>query len=179
MGVTVQRLLFAILVGGLLVQGGSLLTPAAPARPSGPRVGNALPSFEATTMAGDTVSLAQVIRGAPCTLLVVASTSCVWCQRMRATWSDDVDRWIAEVQAENVAMVWLFREDWFEISDFLNAEPFPKAYPLGMLTPETTWSSLGILGTPTTFLLDRSAALVYGTMGDRLPPIGQGREACR
>lgn len=174
----VQRTVYLALVGGLILQASLALVPKHPPRPTGPSLGSPLPAFEAVTLRGDTVSLPELVSGDKCSLLVVASTYCIWCQRMRATWGADLEQWRRDVGVDEIRAFWLFREGPPDVSGFWRDTSFPGAWPLSMVDPAETWRDLGILGTPTTYLLGAGGSLAFGTMGDRLPPSDEAERLC-
>jgi hypothetical protein len=110
--------------------------------------------------------------------LVFVEPTCAECRAMRDGWKVDASAWIDSVGAP-VRVVWLTAADSISMRDFV------AGYDLGPVTfarvvgnPNEVGRRLGVYGTPTLYLLDRSGALRVGALGYWFPPVDSGRVAC-
>lgn len=146
----------------------------------GPTIGEPLP---ATTVAvlntDDVVSLQDLLAAEEaCALLVLITTDCPFCLRMRETWTRNAAVWSDSV-GSHVSKIWLAGDDLSSLNEFYGGYDF-EGVTLARLDddPARALGRLGVFGTPTTYLLDRGGLLRMGVMGERLPPAEVGREVC-
>lgn len=113
-----------------------------------------------------------------CTLLTIISTTCGICQRMRGSWPAASRRWVDSVGAP-IKLVWLGGEDHQTLLDFYSGFAFAGVRKLKVNEdPVGTFRRLGVIGTPTTYLLDGSGQLIQGIIGNRRPPVRLARDSC-
>ncbi len=169
---------FALVVQfGIWIWGGQRTLPV----PSGPRLGAPFPDMR-VGVPGHSIeqSLSDLLASAHgCSLLVVVSTGCVVCKRMRVTWPDRFRAW-SESIGVSVRPIWLAEEGSESLKNFTNG------YDLGSIdfafsagSSDQAFDQLGVIGTPTLYLLDPQAQMVVGVLGDRLPPLDIARAACQ
>lgn len=169
-----------MLLAGLLVL---LLVAHAMIRPSdlpnGPRVGAPLPDFLVQRSGqSDAVSLRGVLTASGCSLLIVASTKCPTCARMRVTWPSRFTTWADSLYAA-ITPIWLVSEgasDWQAFVEGFDLAEVEAVFPAE--DPSEVIDGLGVIGTPTVYVVDANGNLTYGLIGDRLPSGDVVREAC-
>ena len=148
--------------------------------PSGPEVGQPLPSAQVTVVNGSSNATLRdaLTSDGSCSLLVIVSTTCPFCMRMRHTWPRDATIWSDSVGTP-VTKVWLAAEDDTTLTEFYSGYDFDDVSLVRITDdPVGTFGRLGIIGTPTTYLLDAAGHLRMGVMGDQFPPVQAGRDAC-
>ena len=176
------RLIASVLIAACAVQVVALAATRGPIALHGPTVGRPLPDFGlvATLDGRQETWTSAIATPHHCTLLVVISPTCAACRRMRDTWSDRLSPWLDSVAAP-VRPVWLIGA-----TDTV-ARAFVAGYDLAPRTVVATITTdvaqagraLGIVGTPTYYLLDRDGRLRVGVLGDEFPPADSARHACR
>lgn len=150
--------------------------------PRGLEVGKPLPlvELELLTTPGQT-SLNDIIDdAASCHLLVLVSTSCPICRRMRVTWPSKLKAWQDSLD-QPVTTVWLSEEQREALDVFISGYALETAVDIFASNagrPTQFFEELGLIGTPTLYLLDRQGLLRYGIAGDHLPPAARVDEAC-
>ena len=176
-------LLLAAAIGVCFLLGFGLLTwwtTIVPSPPSGPTVGEPLPATRVTFLNSDSsLYLHEAMTSEDsCSLLVMISTTCPFCLRMRDSWRRDVTQW-SDSLGVPVTMLWLAGEDDATLTEFYSGYDFEGVTLLRVADdPARALGRLGLIGTPTTYLLDPHGRLRMGVMGDLLPPIETGREIC-
>lgn len=151
-----------------------------PPLPSGPLPGEPLPPIAVRNL-GDTVprKLDDMLVGGGCALLVFVSPTCRTCLRMRRTWPGDFLAWQAAVGV-SVRAVWLSDGSPEQATAFLTARILPAE--LAYVIEEHAafaYRDLGVLGTPTSYLVDASGLVLGGIIGDVLPPTELTQRHCR
>lgn len=145
--------------------------------PSGLESGRVLPSLSVGVLSGGGSHLhsldSLVASSDSCTLVVVISTYCPICARMRVTWAPRFQAWSQSLRRP-VRTLWLAEENETNLRAFLygfsslsqsidvmayNAQPKRSFY-----------AHLGLIGTPMVLLTDGYGRLVYGIGGDDFPP---------
>lgn len=97
---------------------------------------------------------------------------------MRESWKRDVSHWSDSVGVAATTL-WLGGEDDATLSEFYAGYDFEDVMLLRVADdPARTLGRLGLIGTPTTYLMDSQGRLRMGVMGDLLPPVEAGREVC-
>lgn len=146
----------------------------------GPSLGQPLPLDVRVSLAADgsVSSLRQVMSGEGhrCALLVAISTYCFFCQRMRYTWRSRYADWQKTV-GHPVKAVWISLQDSATLAAF-SADALLDEVTLVRTDDFSTFEGLGVIGTPTTYLVDQVGRLRIGVAGDQLPPVDSGRTAC-
>lgn len=155
------------------------------ALPEGPLPGMLLPSVDITLLESDTPSVRNLhhitSETDACTLLVVVSTTCPVCSRMRVTWPAKFAAW-RDTLDTGVRSLWLAIEGKAELAEFVRGSPV-SASDIDFATfahglTREAYNSLGILGTPTLYLVDRGGRVQAGLLGDVLPPVELARSTC-
>jgi hypothetical protein len=169
--------------GGLIILGAAQLAAIGWARRppelAGPTRGQPLPDVGAVVIAdGSPIAFRQLFTGQSCTLLVLISPGCAACRRMRDSWAARLRAWTDTIGAP-------MRAIWLTASDSATARAFTLGYDLSGIVlaraiddPERVGRRLGVIGTPTSYLLDRTGTLRLGILGDTLPPAHMARAAC-
>jgi len=103
-----------------------------------------------------------------CALVVVASTYCGICQRMRYTWHSAF-RAIADSLDVKMTAIWLFPQDSESVAQFTGKGIWDGIHVVRFAEPDDVYR-LGVIGTPLTYLLDSHGLLRLGVFGDQLPP---------
>lgn len=152
-----------------------------PTSPTGPVMGELLPPVTVAVDADSTTSLNHLLTSSTtsCALLVLISTRCSFCLRMRGTWPQRADAWSDSVGMP-VMNIWLAGEEESALREFYSGYDFGGVV-LGRIPedPSGAFERLGVFGTPITYLLDAEGRLRMGAMGDTLPPVNKGREVCQ
>lgn len=173
---------FVLTVGlglGLLTLNGR----SSDAVPSGPMPGEVVPDLLVRRIDSDGAAtglqhaLADVSHTG-CKLLVLVSTSCTQCGRMRITWRDRFLEWRHEVGIP-IHPIWLAEEHHSEFRQFLQSADLGGVTLLANAGPR--WSlfrSLGVVGTPTSYLVGAESKVLSGVAGDYFPRVGQTQRAC-
>ena len=175
------RLIAGVLIAACAAQVVALAASRGPIPLHGPTVGRPLPDFGLVAMAnGQLQSWPSVIARRECTLLVVISPACAACRLMRDTWSARLSPWLDSVAAP-VRPVWLIGGDDTSARAFIaDYDVAPRTLVARMAADiPAAGRALGILGTPTYYLLDREGRLRVGVLGDEFPPADSARHACR
>lgn len=179
----VRSLLIIATIAGCSVLGFGLVTwwtNLVPSLPAGPAVGELLPETRVTLVNSDSIFYLNdaIVTEDSCALLVVISTTCPFCLRMRDSWMRNVEHWSDSVGV-TVTKLWLAGEDDATLLDFYSGFDFEGVQLLRVAEdPARALGRLGLIGTPTTYLVDGQGHLRMGIMGDFLPPIERGREVC-
>ena len=143
--------------------------------------GEPVPLLEVAKVGGTPVgSLAEILTAkSSCSLLVVFSPGCPICQRMRLTWRERYRSWVAEVGAA-VTHVWL------SVYPDSLVGPFVANYDLDAVVLRVSsgeaaaaYADLGIIGTPTSYLIDPRGRVQMGLLGDVLPPADAAKRVCK
>ena len=162
--------------GGMWLAGRTPPTP-----PTGPVMGELLPPVTVVVDTDSTTSLNHLLTSSTtsCSLLVLISTRCSFCIRMRGTWPQRADAWSDSVGVP-VMNIWLAGEEVGALREFYFGYDF-EGVVLGRIPkdPARALERLGVFGTPTTYLLDAEGRLRMGMIGDTLPPLNKGREVCQ
>jgi len=161
-----------ILVAWTLNLGGRL--------PEGPAKGTHLPPIPVEHLDGGTeVPLSTVLRSETCALLVIVSTTCPVCSRMKVSWQSKVVEW-SQAGGFDITTVWLSEEPAADFSAFLSDAGRPADLHISRAGSYVEFvRSLGVVGTPTLYLLDRQGRVQFGIAGDLLPPEAEAVRACR
>ena len=171
-------LLFAVLVAQVLIREGR----RAPPLPLGPAPGTAVPVLTVGRLDGQPdESLADLVSiDEGCSLLVVVSPTCPTCARMRTEWPGRFSNWADSVRAE-VRPIWLSEGGEEAFNAFTSGFRL-DGITLTFLLHGTTahaYSVLGVLGTPTLYLIDSAGIVQAGLLGNSLPPVDLARSVCR
>lgn len=175
------RIIAGVLIAACAAQIAAFAATRGPIALHGPTVGRPLPDFGLVAIGQHPAqSWPSVVNPHECTLLVVISPTCAACRLMRDTWSARLSSWLDSV-ATRVQPVWLIGGDDSSASEFLSGyDVAPRTLVARIATDApTAGRALGILGTPTYYLLDREARLRVGVLGDEFPPADSARRACR
>lgn len=106
-----------------------------------------------------------------CSLIVIASRHCGICLAMRETWQRDLDSWSIS-NGVHVRPFWLFLDPPGTLEAFADHAEM-GLIPVASITGpgrSTGGRVLGVVGTPTTLLVDEDGVYRVGVMGDILPP---------
>lgn len=145
----------------------------------GPRLGEPLPAVPGLVL-GPGFDSARATTGQPtartCTMLVVVSTACTICQRMRYTWPARFRVWHDSV-GQPLAVVWAAPQSDSEQAVFYRGFGLDSIRK-EKLTDVHSLTRLGVYGTPTIFVIDRQMRLRIGILGDALPPADTVRRVC-
>jgi hypothetical protein len=99
---------------------------------------------------------------------------------MRVTWPDRFTIWTDSVGSD-VRPLWLSEGGRAALRDFIAGfamDEIDFAYvPLG--GTREAYRLLGVLGTPTLYLVDREGIVRAGFLGDAFPPVDLSRSVCR
>jgi hypothetical protein len=154
---------------------------------------SAMPSSSSSMQRGRSVSVDAVLSvnpgasrvdfdelhdGSRCTLFVLISPQCYFCRRMRVAWQRHYQEWAKAVGGTPRAV-------WIGIGDAASIQEFYSQYPLAPATltrveegASKVMRELGILGTPTSILLDNQSRVAYVLMGEGFPPPDDTSRAC-
>lgn len=147
---------------------------------TGPITGQALPPTHVRLLAEiKSQDLTELLTDTgSCSLLVIISSACPVCQRMRITWPRQYRAWADSIGAPMRA-VWLSADSLEVLRTFYSGYDF-RGIELARITtePRAAMRRLGIYGTPTTYLIDRDGRLRIGVAGDQLPPTTSARTFC-
>ena len=137
-----------------------------------------IPNLSLTSGPGSGLrSLRSLVVHSPCTLLVVISTECGFCKRMRVTWPTEFPHRAQSVGAP-VRTAWIAPDSWDEITEFFRGWPLDFVEALRFEHPDLAWKALGVFGTPTSYLVDQNGRVRFGTIGLSFPPDTVGRRVC-
>lgn len=146
----------------------------------GPVRGDVLPSAP-VRLAGEPVDqdlVSVLVSDSACSLVVLISTQCGVCRRMRESWPQRAAIWSDSVGAP-VTLLWLSGESEDALAAFYAGYDFGNTLHARVaVEPQQALGRLGLFGTPTTYLLDRAGRLRQGLMGDRLPTVEFARNHC-
>lgn len=176
-----KGLLLAALAGSLVAQVSSQLANTKDGdKPQGPAYGEELPDVSLRLFrSGELASILRLPgRGDRCLLVVLASTSCPACARMRSDWEERLESW---THAANVRVwpVWLFASDVREVDRFF-ADHALSRIQVAVIDRDqkAVLRRFGAFGTPTLLLYDRNNRYVAGGLGDSFPPPGLVQGQC-
>lgn len=119
-----------------------------------------------------------IVETGRCTLLAIVDPGCGVCSRMRTTWPPRYRIWADSVGVP-IEAIWLSQgnADAFEMfMEGYRSSDVQLAYNVG--SPEDLVADLGVVGTPTLYLVDKSGTVRLGVLGDLLPPVSIAREGC-
>jgi hypothetical protein len=169
----------AVLGVFLLGQGGVLVSRSLPKKPEGPQVGSVLPDTRVVASDGHLTSLRKELSsGSGCTVLVVVSPQCSFCQQMRIWWPPVFRAWSDSVGGA-VRAIWLSNFDSSSLASFYQGYDLRETTKLRMtVMSDSLMHRLGIYATPTTYLLDRQGLLRFGTLDLSLPPVDSAKRFC-
>lgn len=114
-----------------------------------------------------------------CDLLVIVSPSCPVSGRMRINWRYRFSAWRDSVGVD-IRPIWLGSGTSDEFRAFTTGFPL-EGISLTHLPVKGTgiaYESLGVIGTPTVYLVDTSGKVEGGVLGDRFPPVDLARRSC-
>ena len=178
-----KRVILVVGTLTLLAQGVLWWRSGQPTLPHGPEMDAVLPSImvQLIDASDDPIPLSDLIEAKqPCTLIVLASRDCIWCQRMRHTWAEEYRTWVDEAGIEGrIQAVWVMAEgvsaaqQFFDGYDFAGIQQVAVASNLG-----EAWRRLGVFATPITYLTDARGHLKLGILGDRIPEVEVGTNTC-
>ena len=99
---------------------------------------------------------------------------------MRTTWPDRFANWADSVGAE-IRPIWLSEGGRDAFHAFTSGFPLDEITLTYLLRGTTAhaYSVLGVLGTPTLYLVDSAGVVQAGMLGNSLPPVDLTRSACR
>jgi hypothetical protein len=177
-----RKAVVAVLTVGLVAQGGrvivnrqrhDLLTM------HGPLANTPMPDVPVQRLSdGRTTRLVDAVRAThTCTMLYFVSAECPVCQRMRFGWGERFAKWSDSVQSP-VAQVWVFSSDTAAVRKFLVG--FDLGHPTVTSTKDgaDAVQKYGVIGTPTSFMIDKAGRVQFGLAGNQLPPAIAARHAC-
>lgn len=114
-----------------------------------------------------------------CTLVVAISADCAVCQEARRTWAKRYRAWLDSAGVP-VRPVWLAFSDSLGSSSFFAGFDFRGIGTFRVSdAPKVAAATLGLLATPTNYLLDRRGSIRAILLGDVLPSLRQARAVCR
>lgn len=152
-----------------------------PSLPLGPSPGDPVPELSVGTFASEGVTSLPTFLATDkgCDVLVIVSPTCPTCARMRTTWPRRFAVW-ADSVGHVARPVWLGSGGHDEFRRFTMGFSMPGvdfAYiPIG--STGTAYRLLGVIGTPTVYLVDRKGIVRGGWLGDVLPPPDLARAVC-
>lgn len=152
-----------------------------PPQLGGPTPGTLIPDLTVGRAGGgsDVGLRALVSTGLGCSLLVLVSPSCPVCARMRTTWPIRFAKWTDSVGVP-VQPIWL-SEGGGEAFDAFTSGFTLEGITRTFLRPETSedaFRALGVIGTPTLYLVNSEGVVQAGLVGDLFPPVDIARRAC-
>ena len=152
-----------------------------PPQPSGPLPGTLIPDLTVGRSDGEPdVGLRDLVSsGRGCSLLVLVSPACPVCARMRTTWPARFAKWADTVGAA-VRPIWLSEggeEAFGAFTSGFSMEGITRTF-LRPGTSEKAFRALGVIGTPTIYLVDSEGVVQAGLVGDLLPPVDVAQRAC-
>jgi len=170
--------LVVVLLSALILQAASFWWGQSPV--AGPMAGDTLPAVSVQPLGqGDASFLSEAVspRG-ECGLVYIMSTRCVFCNRLRATWAGTYRAWADSVGRE-VDVLWLVEQDEATVRSWLRGWDLPGVRAATVPSAhDEAWRKLGVIGTPISYLIDRSGHVAVGVAGPRLPPSALTRRAC-
>ncbi len=146
----------------------------------GPLIGKPLPDVGIRMFKGGTaIRLTDIQKQHPmtCALVVVASAGCATCRRMRYSWGERFRIWRDSVGTE-IGATWITAGDSVQVAEFYGGFTLGDA-TLGYVLPHMSLESLGVVGTPMTYLLDVRGTFRGAYLGDHFPSLDSGRTACQ
>lgn len=147
---------------------------------AGPTPGAPFPAVRIGTLAGNSdLALADLLsESSGCSLLVIVSSSCPICRHMRVTWPGRFKRWADSVKAP-VRAIWLMEEGRGHLAEFRRGYTLDRL-ELAFIAKDRTTAlrDLGIIGTPTLYLIDSQGRMQAGLVGDRLPSAALAQSVC-
>jgi len=148
--------------------------------PEGPLVGELLPDVRVSPLGTDHDGpLSQIlVRSRECSLVLI-STSCPVCSRMRVDWPERFADWATGTHAR-IETIWLSEEGEGELALFVDGHDLAGVdHVLHAVGEERQlFRRLGMIGTPTVYLVDAEGRYRYGLLGDRFPPLDVVETAC-
>jgi hypothetical protein len=172
--------LLGFLILGLLFQVGALKRKGPP-QVSGPQIGDTLPTIELRAILdGELFFLKEAFRNYdPCGLLVVFSSSCVACDRLRVTWNDRYRSWVDSVGVP-IPVVWASGENEPVLRKFLDGTDLVGVRVARLLGGSAnTARALGVVGMPQAILIDSEGQFQSSALGRGLPSAERTRDVCR
>lgn len=147
---------------------------------AGPLLGETLPPIEIISLDAEGTShlLTQESTRGVCSLLVFVDPGCGICNHMRHTWPARQRIWQDSV-GKRIDVFWLSLADVESQRAFYDHLDF-GGIERARISPNQSLSlrSLGIYGTPISYLLDEQGRFRLGVAGDRLPPADSARIYC-
>ena len=176
-----HKVLFGLLTVLLVIQITLWAGRQGASGPSGPVPGSPFPRIAAGSLTDPSRSELwdSFSKASGCVLLVYVSPTCGACARMRVTWPGRFGAWADSVPGR-VRAVWLSEVGEVESREFVGGFSLDGIEILHLFPESAKEASrdLGIVGTPTTFLIDSDGVFLVGMMGDVFPPIGVAQETC-
>lgn len=175
-----------ILVAGsltLLVQGFVWWRVGQPTLPQGPQMDAVLPSVMVQPIdpVDNPLPLSSLVAAKQtCTLIVLASRDCIWCQRMRLTWASEYRTWVDQAGIKGrIQALWIVAEGVTAAQQFFEGYDFSGIHQVAIpADPGEAWRRLGVFATPITYLTDARGHLKLGVLGDRMPAVEAGTNTC-
>jgi len=146
----------------------------------GPVKGELFPTLEAQELRQ---GIPQVLGegGDACIFVPVMATSCPFCSRMRHTWDAEYDAW-REGTTADLQVVWLFPEPRERVESWTEGRSWDDVTVMtlpGRRGERTAiLRRLGVIGTPTSYLVSGTGEVLMGIAGPRLPPPDLVSERC-
>jgi hypothetical protein len=145
-----------------------------------PVIGERLPDLTVESLYGNYSSplILAATEFADCAVVVVVATHCKVCQRMRVTWPSRFLNLRVSTKS-NIAALWISAQPKDSLRSFLSDLAFGELRA-GMVKSNDALAlhRLGVVGTPTSYLIDRNGTLRAGLLGDQLPPADSVVAAC-
>ncbi len=174
-------MILAVLVVGLAVQLVVHRRRVSLSFMQGPEFGEPLPdvwisSIDGARQDGALGGILSSLGG--CSLVVILSPSCPVCEQMRDRWRIRFETWRDSVDVPVVPV-------WVVLDDRTGANRFVQGRDLGETllyhAPGRQYDverSLGVVGTPTSYLAGRRGEKVLGLLGAHFPPVEMARDGC-
>ncbi len=119
-----------------------------------------------------------VSRNTGCTLLVIMDVDCAVCQRMRMEWPQRFQSWADSLRI-SIQAIWLVAEPEEVTIQFFGNYGAERVHRGRVVADfNTALSVLGVIGTPTQYLIDHKGVLRLGIAGDQLPSQGEAERIC-
>lgn len=115
-------------------------------------------------------NLQEMVRaaGGVCVYLTVISPSCPVCGKMRENWKEKRKQWETQTGA-TAELIWLTTSSLAEGSAFVGESDARSIPLLAFSDPVDGALTLGLTGTPTSFLVDDNGRLIKVVLGDVFP----------
>lgn len=175
------RAVTVLLLLGMSVQSFMLWNESLPDAPTGPTLGQPLPSVGPLIVDGQVVgSINSVLVGhGTCSVVVGISPDCSFCREMRGTWQEGFSAWQDSVGVP-IKAVWIAEADSLELDAFYASHSLPKVVKATLPAGSNQLrKQLGVYATPSVYLVDRRGRLRIGIIGHLLPPVDSTRAICR